>query len=203
MRHAVMALCVLVLFGCTRESEVVETDTMATVDTAATGTSATTATVTTTIADADRYWGPWSEWDTDNDNRLARNEFDARFDGVYDRWDIDRSGSLSRDELADTWRDLWDNNNDDIIDEEEWKVSTDNWKIEGVDFKNWREWDIDNDGRADANEFRQGFASVYNFFDTDRNNDITRDELRQKWFDVFDGNDDDIIDANEWRERTS
>lgn len=45
-------------------------------------------------------------------------------------------------------------------------------------------------------------ATIYDVFDIDRNDNITREELRQRWWDLFDGNDDNMIDASEWRART-
>lgn len=208
MRSAVAILCAMALFACSRETQVADVDTTtvsatsATVDTSATSTSATIDPATATVVTVDRSWGAWGDWDTDKNDQLARNEFDGRFDTVYDRWDADRSRALSRDELADTWYDLWDNNNDNFIDEQEWTRGSRNWNFDGVDFRSWRQWDVDNDGRADANEFRQGFRSIYDVFDTDRNDNITREELRQRWWDLFDGNDDNMIDASEWRART-
>jgi hypothetical protein len=121
---------------------------------------------------------------------------------VYDRWDADRNAALSRDEAADTWYDLWDNNNDDIIDEQEWTRATTAWDFDNVDFSAWNDWDSDHDGRLLENEFDQRFGAIYDTWDADRNNALTRDEAADTWWDLFDGNNDDIIDTNEWNEVT-
>ena len=208
MRYPALAFCLLAFIACSRDAEVADVDTTtvsmtsATVDTAATGTTATFDPATATVVDVDRRWGALSDWDADRDNRLARNEFDARWGGLYDRWDRDRNAAVSRDELADTWYDLWDNNNDNFVDEQEWTRATKAWDFEGIDWNGWRDWDIDNDGRLLANEFDQRFGGIYDRWDTDRNNALTRDELRDTWWDLFDNNDDDLIDENEWRNVT-
>lgn len=208
MRSAIAVLCAMALFACTREPEVADVDTTtvsapsATVDTSATSTSATIDPATATVVTVDRSWGAWGDWDTDRNDQLARNEFDGRFDTVYDRWDADRNRSLSRDELADTWYDLWDNNNDNLVDEQEWTRATKAWDFEGIAYNGWRDWDIDNDGRLLENEFDQRFGGIYDRWDMDRNNALTRDEFRDTWWDLFDNNNDDFIDDNEWRNVT-
>ena len=208
MRYTAMALCLLAIIACSRDGEVADVDTTTvsmtsgTVDTATTGTTATLDPATATAVDVDRRWGAWSDWDADRDNRLARNEFDARWGGLYDRWDRDRNAAVSRDELADTWYDLWDNNNDNLVDEQEWNRATKAWDFDGVAYNGWRDWDVDNDGRLLENEFDQRFGGIYDRWDTDRNNALTRDELRDTWWDLFDNNNDDFIDDNEWRNVT-
>ena len=208
MRYSLIAVCLVAAVACSRESEVADVDTTtvsatsATVDPSATMTTATVNPTTATVADVDRRWGALGDWDTDRDNRLARTEFDTRFGSVFDRWDADRNAAVSRDELADTWYDLWDNNNDNIVDEQEWTRATTNWKFDGVTYDNWRDWDLDNDGRLLENEFDQRFGGIYDRWDTDRNNGLTRDELRDTWWDLFDGNNDDFVDGNEWRNTT-
>ncbi|HEX6099937.1 MAG TPA: hypothetical protein VF432_26730, partial [Thermoanaerobaculia bacterium] len=184
MKYPAIALCLFAVIACSRDAEVADVDTATvsmtsvTVDTAATGTTATFDPATATVVDVDRRWGALSDWDADRDKRLARNEFDARWGGLYDRWDRDRNAAVSRDELADTWYDLWDNNNDDFVDEQEWTRATKAWDFEGIDWNGWRDWDIDNDGRLLENEFDQRFGGIYDRWDTDRNNALTRDELR-------------------------
>lgn len=206
MKHVIIAFCFVTALACSREAEIADVDTTtisatsATVDPGATATTATINPTTATVVGVDREWGAWNDWDSDRDNRLVRNEFDSRFGGVYDRWDADRNAALSRDELADTWYDLWDGNNDNIIDEPEWTRATKSWDFDGVAYNGWRDWDLDNDGRLLENEFDQRFGGIYDTWDRDRNNSLTRDELRDTWWDLFDGNDDDFIDANEWRE---
>ena len=208
MKYPAIALCLLAFIACSRDAEVAEVGTTTvsmtsgTVDTAATGTTATLDPATATVVDVDRRWGALRDWDADRDNRLARNEFDARWGGLYDRWDRDRNAAVSRDELADTWYDLWDNNNDNLVDEQEWNRATQSWKFDGVAYNGWRDWDVDNDGRLVENEFDQRFGGIYDRWDTDRNNSLTRDELRDTWWDLFDNNNDDFIDDNEWRNVT-
>lgn len=206
MKNLTIALCVFAALGCSREAEVADVDTTtvsatsATVDPGLTATSATVDPTTATVVD--RNWGGWADWDADRDNRLARNEFDTRFGGVYDRWDTDRNAALSRDEMRDTWYDLWDNNNDNIVDEAEWTRATKSWNFKDVNYNGWRDWDVNNDGRLMNDEFGQRFGGIYDRWDTDRNNALTRDEMRDTWWDLFDNNNDDMIDSDEWRART-
>lgn len=205
MKYLAVALSLFALIGCSRESDVADVDTSTvsvtsgTIDTSATGTTATLDPATATVVDVDHSWGAWNDWDTDRDNRLARNEFDARWGGVYDRWDRDRNAAVSRDELADTWYDLWDNNNDNFIDENEWNRATGAWKFDGVDYNTWRDWDVNNDNHLMRDEFDQRFGGIYDHWDADRNNALSRDELHDTWWDLFDGNNDDFIDSMEWK----
>ena len=61
----------------------------------------------------------------------------------------------------------------------------------------WNEWDTDTDNRLTRAEYDSGFNRVYTGW-AGTDNEFTADEARDTWRDWFDGNNDDIIDSNEW-----
>lgn len=187
--------CCTSLIGCQREPDVVTETVTATV----TDTGSTVTTMTTTdVAVADRSWGTYADWDADRDARLTRAEFDQRYGNVYTRWDADRDGTVAMDEMADTWYDLWDDNNDDFIDENEWTDATGDWNFTGFDYGTWADWDADNDGRLARNEFGGRVTPLWDPWDVNKNDRLEADEIDDSWWDLFDGNNDDIIEAPEW-----
>ena len=196
MKRVLVAMCLVTAMACEREAEVdAVSATSATIDPGVTSTSATVD--PSAEVEIDREWGLLADWDTDRDDRIGEQEFGTRFGNVYDRWDLDHNASLSRDEMADTWYDLWDGNDDNIVDEQEWTRPSEGWDFDGVDWNTWRDWDVDNDGRLAENEFDTRFTPIYERWDTDSNG-VTRDELRDTWWDMFDNNNDNFVDSTEW-----
>ncbi|WP_276496427.1 hypothetical protein [Pontibacter litorisediminis] len=126
----------------------------------------------TTFASNNRY----GEWDANDDNNLDENEF---YGGFYDTWDV---------------------NNDNSLDENEWTTATRDY---GIENQNWSDWDTNSDKSLDENEFRTGMANTnyYTDWDADRNKMINEREYTDGIFGLWDDNDDDILDNNEYNER--
>lgn len=191
----VMTVAALAVFAvaCEREADVTDT---AIVDTAITNTAAVDTNIVTPAEVRSLGWGAWHDWDVDADKLVKREEFNQRFGTVYTGW-AGTDNTLTADEAADTWRDWFDTNNDDIIDTDEWNVGVANWNLPDYNWGTYETWDVDRDARVTADEWRTGFRNVR------PNATWTRDEMADTWWDWWDTNDDDIIDENEWRTRSA
>ena len=176
--------------ACQNESELTMTDTTITPSTTAVSETSTPS------AAGDIGWGAWNEWDTTADSRLTRDEYNVGFNRVYTGW-AGADNELAADEARDTWRDWFDYNNDDIIDSDEWRTASGNWRLDGLDWGQYASWDADRNSQIDVNEWNTGFGRAA------ANARWSRDELADTWWDFWDGNDDDIIDSNEWNSRSA
>jgi hypothetical protein len=76
----------------------------------------------------------FENWDTDDDDDLDETEwqsgldtyvpdYDATQDGIYTDWDLDNDGVLDNTELEDNVFDIYDEDDDDFLDE----VEFDEW----------------------------------------------------------------------------
>ena len=188
----VLGIVMLAMVACTPErEELVDTSATTVIEPADTAVTATTVATTDTNA-----WGDYTTWNTIASDPITQEEFNTGFATVYPVWDADRNQTVSRDEMADTWHDWFDGNNDDIIDGEEWNAGIINFNMTGVNWGDYGAWDADTDNRLTADEWRTGFSNIY------ANNELVRDEVDDQWWDWFDNNNDNLIDENEWRERT-
>lgn len=195
MRHRLLIafLVAISCLACGREAEVAETTTPP-VETTATTVPDTT--VATSTAVRPLGWGTWNDWDADANKAVRRDEFDRRFDTVYTGW-AGTDNAVGADEAADTWRDWFDGNNDNIIDTQEWDRGTKNWNLREYTWGGLTAWDTDRDNRITETEWDTGFRNVR------PNATWSRDEQADTWWDWWDGNDDNIIDAEEWQARSA
>lgn len=63
----------------------------------------------------------FDDWDTDNEAGISDDEWDAGFgeNGIFDTWDADADGTLTEDEFNTGVYDAYDENDDDILDDQE------------------------------------------------------------------------------------
>ena len=94
-------------------------------------------------------------------------------------WDEDDDNGLNTEEFNRTTFVSVDSNSDEKIDEQEWKKGTDNMFGDYASEDIFGEWDKDEDGFLDNEEWNEGFANT-------------------EWFNTYDENDDQIVDNNEW-----
>lgn len=143
------------------------------------------------------------EWDTDTNQELNRQEWDAWYadQGTYDQWNSDNQEGLTRDELATGTVGLWDSDSDGSLTENEWNEGMGTWYGD-QDYGAWGEWDANGDSALDANEVAEGLEreGLYDTVDRDSDALVDDEELADWWFDIWDGNDDEIIDTTEWDE---
>ena len=202
------ALLVFGMAACGTDTENVYDEDVA--GTAATGTTTTetpsaTPTPTDTLgtqtgSEWNQAWGELGTWDTDADNQLAENEWDQGFEqNVWANWDADQSGDLSQQEWQDTWWSWLDDDNDGLITESEWNQGTQRFDDIDVEWADWSEIDADQDGQLGKSEFGEWWnQNAWETWDADGDGAVGRDEAADTFWDFFDGNDDGLIDANEW-----
>lgn len=144
--------------------------------------------------------GGMNDVDIDRTNRMDAAAFDDRFGpgGVFDTWDADSDGFLRENEFAVRLFDAWDLDNDNMLETREWDRSTEAWGVSG--FGGLADWDTDRDTFVSDEEWRAGFSDngLFDRFDADRNDFLTGDEFTDLAFDVFDANNDAIVDDTEW-----
>ncbi len=193
VKKLVIPMIILGAFACANEpeTEVAETETIAT--------ETATPMVDTDASMGEGDWWVYSDWDTDANQQIARNEFDQRWQSGFGEWDVDGDGALGPDESADTFYDWFDRNNDNIIDENEWNAGTERWRFDNVTWGDWNTWDSDANAELSETEWRAGWNNnVWSSWDADGDGVAGRDEMADTFWDFFDGNDDDIVDAGEW-----
>lgn len=95
--------------------------------------------------------------------------------------------------------DVWDEDDDDRLSDDEFAIALDGTRA-------WADWDLDGDGYLDEDEWDAATGDAEwsddwgNFGDWDADDDLrlTEDEWAGGFWDVFDDNDDDWVDENEW-----
>lgn len=148
------------------------------------------------------------QWDANGDGVVGEQAWDAAFaeSGTFAKWDSNGDGEVSKtewDRIADPDSpyaalafDLKDDDGD--ITEEEWDET-----FAGSD--RFDEWDVDGDGVVDESEYSTG---LFGTFDANSDSNITEEEwddqfgnasagLDRDWFDIWDVNDDGVLDQNE------
>lgn len=130
-------------------------------------------------------------WDTDY--------YYTTFAGTnyYEDWDLDDDNFLNDDEFTTSFYNTWDTDNDGAIEEAEWTTVTADYNLENAD---WATWDADGDGLLEENEFDTGFANYgwYDTWDVDNDNLVTEREYTDGIFGIWDENDDNMLDTNEF-----
>ena len=159
----------------------------------------------TTVTAWDWDWDLHDALDADGDAMLTEAEFEEGFIGAYGTWDTDADATLTFDELETATYDWWDVDDDELIDRNEWTAVTTDWKFDSYTWNEWGTYDADGDGYLGTTEFQELFdeEAWQGVWDADGDGVVGRDEMADTFWDLFDGNDDDRIDANEWEAWTS
>jgi len=135
------------------------------------------------------------EYDRNEDRGLDREEF-----GEWSRSRSATAGTgLDRDRFSQRVVLIWDSDDDDLVDEDEWREGLNALYGDG-DHGVWADWDGDGDSELDANEVAEALETknLYDRVDLDRDALIDDEELADWFFDVIDLNDDDVVDTTEW-----
>lgn len=124
------------------------------------------------------------------------SEYRERF--VYEEWDLDASGTLEERELASGIFESLDTDENDLLTGDEWRRAE--FYFTGNDYGTFNEWDINNDGRLEEEEFNVVVDQVGLFDRWDTNDDgwIEGQELSVGVFDTFDTDDDGLLDDEEY-----
>lgn len=145
------------------------------------------------------------DWDADLNNQIDRAEFTTGFGeaGIYDEWDIDANQELSEDEFYSGVYDLWDENDDALLDESEWNNQANNWFAEAQ--YNLTDWDTDGEEGLTEEEFVNGFreTGLYTQWNQNQDNLIDENEFAEGTYELFDQDQSDFLDENEWNQTSS
>lgn len=149
----------------------------------------------------------WDEagWDRDANAALDREEFDAGMAdrGVYQRMDARADGVLDSDEFYGGVFDLWDDDDDLAVNEDEFGATGADWYGEMEEHGEFDAWDANADGVIGEDEFgeRAGGSGLYEAWGgTDG---LAEDEFHGGVYDTADLDDDDVIGSDEggWFDR--
>ncbi len=93
--------------------------------------------------------------DLNGDKRVDAREFSSLVN--YDDWDDNNDGNVDYEEFYDHDYGLWDEDDDGIVNQQEWNIrATWDTRNDGNDmYGNWEDWDTDNNGQLDEEEFRE------------------------------------------------
>lgn len=154
--------------------------------------------------DSDSY----NDWDSDNDNKVTQDEFDANMKDseVYedwDSWDLDNDNALSENEMGEGLYGSWDANNDDLLDEKEYNKGSVVWLIV-EEPSPYSSLDKNNDVYVDYDEFyvlltdKKEDKGLFSNWDKDGDGLFDEKELFEGFFGVFDNDNNDYLDNNEF-----
>lgn len=108
---------------------------------------------------------------------------------TFEDWDLDGDSQVNQDEFNDSWTtqgywNLYDRDNDGIIDEEEWNKGLDEYydRFDRDQLGNYRDYDLNNDGWLDEEELAE---SSFVIWDTDGDGRIDSSEFRERSFQTY------------------
>ncbi len=124
------------------------------------------------------------------------SEYRERF--AYEEWDLDASGAIEERELSSGIFESMDADDDSFLSNDEWGETE--FYFTGKDYGAFNEWDINNDGMLDEEEFEVVVDKVGLFDSWDINDDgwLEDQELSSGVFDSFDADDDGLLDDEEY-----
>ena len=197
-----LAAALVLLPGCTPTADEAETETTETAETAEYGTAEEDPLPADLEREADLRTAEGDEvtlanLDTDLDEQITEDEFNTNYAELAARWDVDGDGTLASDEMSDNFFDLFDGNDDDLIDEEEFQTAR-KWEA-GAEWNNVLDFDKDGDSHLGRTEYGEWFDEQAwdATWDVDGDGVLGPDEQADTFWDLFDLNDDNLIDGTE------
>ena len=196
MRHLFAAGCAMLLLGaCDAGTGVDET---AELETGTETTIAETEPMDQPEGESPFAVATLAELDTDQNQEVSRDEFDTWFDQqVWGDLDTDTNDQVAQAEYADTFWGWWNADGDDAVSQEEYQRGRETFDFEGVDYADFQQAAGD-DQRWTREEFDPWFQqNLWTEWDTDSDQQITREEAADAWWQLWDENDDDRLDQQE------
>lgn len=147
----------------------------------------------------DSSYGPYQEWDINNDGEVEDAEYSQRLleSRTYVVWDLDSDGDVDQNEYLTGVYYSWDANNDGIVDSGEFDMRADYWLEDDSRFE---EFDMDGDDELSGEEMMEAEALVdyAALVDVDGDQIISEEEFIEATFNVWDADDDGVIMEDEY-----
>lgn len=145
----------------------------------------------------------FKEWDKDGNLRWDRNEFIAAANsvGLYSAWNNNEDDALTVSELSEGVFNIYDENNDNLMDKEEFAAWNEAWGRRDYADR-WDTWDTNNDNSLTAEEFTTGFdeAGAFDRWDVVDENVYTKEEVYNALFAALDTGGDGYLTEEEYRQ---
>lgn len=101
---------------------------------------------------------PFARLDADGDSELDGDEVPELVEpAVFDLWDLDEDGEVAAEEVRTVAFQLWDTDDNDLVTDAEWMPAADLWFAEDAPDAVLTEWDLDDDGALEEDEFTERF----------------------------------------------
>lgn len=130
-----------------------------------------------------------------------KEEFHRAFASTshYENWDLNNDNFLDEEEFRVSFYQTWDLDNDGRISQGEWTTVVSDYSNH-IDATDWRAWDTDGDGFIDRVEFDANFAEMgwYTGWDTNGDGQVDLREYTDGAFAIWDENDDNVLDETEF-----
>lgn len=145
----------------------------------------------------------YEEADANQDGKVETVELKEAIStvGMLAKWDTDENGYFNDREFYVFLYRLWDHSHDGNISEEEWKEGITH--MEGYDENEhgtFKDWDADNNGKVDFNEFTTDLKDNNYFRSLDMNEDqkLSDQEVANAVIQIWDEDDDGNIERIEY-----
>lgn len=141
-------------------------------------------------------------WDRDANAEIDRAEFGAGLAEarVYEQMDANADGVLDSTEFYGGVFDIWDDDDDLGVSEDEFGSRSEAWLAEAEEHSDFNAWDANADGVIGEDEFREsaGGSGLYETWGGD--DGIAEQELGAGLYDAADADNDDVIrsDEHDW-----
>lgn len=147
----------------------------------------------------------FGEYDLNDDGLWDSDEFGDAYEEDWTTWDSDDDNYLNDNEFYTTYYSWIDTDNDNRIDQNEWNVGYNNLYGDYGTVEDFGEYDLNDDGFLDDNEWFEGWGDSNWFSDYDLNDDelVDNDEWDEGLFGLWDEDDDDSWNEQEYNTFTT
>lgn len=161
----------------------------------------------------------FESWDADNDGKISKEEYNLNSE-IFDRWDDNGDSRISQSEFHDSYFALFDSDSDGNLKSDELsdvyfllssgdkmakkdKKDKDDESGEvryGAGTETVQNLDADNDGSVSKDEFQSKSGELFNSWDSNNDNLISKTELSEKTFNWWDQDSNGSIEKSEFEE---